>query len=177
MQTLKGLHALAGRKRQVHYKKRMVDEQGNASTAIFSCTKVVEPPFIKIYDESIPLLRKLTFTNIGLLIDLALLAEYPGGDKAGEGGVIDLNPRVRKALLQTYQITRERFQGILRQMIDAGALVRVDRGSYQLHPAICARGAWRDICSAGDTFLARAVEQNKHKQKLAAADAAQEKKQ
>lgn len=158
MTRLARLHALLGRKKLTHCEKKMVDDQGNISRIITSYNRTVEPPYVKIYDESLPLLQKLSFTSIGFLLDLVFHATYRSGMDAVDSGILDLNARIRKQFLEKHGLSNSRFQGILRQLIDADAIVRLSRGSYQVNPAIFARGQWRDICVAGDMFAARLAE-------------------
>jgi len=155
MKKIKGLHALTGRSKRVYFEEELMDSDGKLSRTIKFYSRASEPAYFKVYQESLNILRRLSFISVGLLCDLVFLADYPQGQDAEQGGVIDLNPRVREDLLVRHNLSASRFQGILGQLVEAEFMVRVGRGSYQINPSICARGQWRDICSAGDMFQAR----------------------
>lgn len=144
---------LYGYSKRVYYEEEKVDAAGRTSSIVrfYSCPS--EPAYLKVYQEGMYILNKITFTSVSLVFDLGFLANYPVGEDAEKGGTIDLTPRVRKELLVKHGLSASRFQAILSELVAIDFMVRIDRGSYQINPCVFARGQWKYISRACAAYL------------------------
>ncbi len=152
-------HRLHGHSKRVYYEQETKNNEGIKTTEIKFYNRIAEPSYFKIYEMSREMISRISFLPFGMLVDFVFLAKYPIDLEAQDGGIIDFTPRIREQLQKDHQITREHLQAILTRLVSVGFMVRVRRGSYQMHPGVCARGQWKDICRAGDEFTARAASQ------------------
>lgn len=99
-----------------------------------------EPPYVKMYIDGIEKLRAIPLSCFPVVIWLLRMIPYANVDKGFEFG-----PAMRKRAAKEIGISHGRINHIISDLLNAGVLLKLDRGFYQFDPLIFARGEWKDI--------------------------------
>jgi len=96
----------------------------------------VEPPYIKQYIEDITYLSHVP-TAAPVLDQLVRWMNYDNE--------IPISASVKRRIAEALGIKQRQIEYLIKDLVDANILARVDRGLYKANPYLFARGTWTDI--------------------------------
>lgn len=99
-----------------------------------------EPPYVKVYFDGFSCLRSVPLYCWPVLVWLLRLLPYANTDPCFEFGA-----PMRRKVAAELKISVSRVNHAVSDLVQCGALLRVERGLYQFNPSFFARGEWKDI--------------------------------
>lgn len=99
-----------------------------------------EPAYVKLYLDGIEELYKMRSCCWPVLIWIVKRMGYANGEQVFEFGA-----PMRRRAGEVLQLSVWRINHALSDLVESGALLRVERGLYQLNPMIFGRGEWKEI--------------------------------
>jgi len=149
------------------------DQFGNVINNKFIASEIdyhtsKEPPFVKVYLDSILFMNDLP-KNLNPVLQI-LLTKMPVG-----GGAIAISSAVKRDIAKQLGCSFSKINNAVSQLYQGGLLLRKDVGYYQFNPMFFGRGEWKDIKALrltttfdmrGTSFMAQ-VAKHKEQQQLA----------
>lgn len=100
-------------------------------------TKEVEPPFVKLYIDTVTQFLEVSAGPKGLMEALVKFMTYDG--------TVFINPAMKREISSMLGIKEGSIRSYLTELTNKGCLIRKDRGHYLIHPALFGRGNWEEI--------------------------------
>lgn len=120
------------------------DVQGMTTTYVSQAKR--EPFYVKTYIDGIEKLYSMRPYCWPVLIWMLRRMPYASEDQRFEFGL-----PMRKKAASELGMSLGRVNHAVTDLVESGAVLRVDRGLYQLNPMIFGRGEWKEIARLRET--------------------------
>lgn len=101
-----------------------------------------EPPFIKLYLDSLLYLKDLPKAHTTTLMEFLKRMTYAGDE---EGQVIYTNSTMKKTIATAIGVTVPHIDNVLSDLTKGEIFYRIGRGTYRVNPNFFGKGEWQDI--------------------------------
>ena len=104
---------------------------------VYTKSLEVEPPYFKVYVESVCLIAGVVGSAVSVLMSLVKHINYNGN--------LIVVKRVRQDVAVECGCTEGHVKNTIKKLVDKGILRCSERTVYTVNPRIIAKGRWRDI--------------------------------
>lgn len=101
-----------------------------------------EPPYVKMYLDTILYLQDLPKGHNSILHALLKRMTYANGDN---GQCVFVNMGLKRMIGKELGVSVSRIDNVISDLTKGGVLERIERGVYQVNPHLFGRGEWADI--------------------------------